>query len=519
MKTGKLIIMLMLAGMVGGASSYWIASKTIKMSEQEIRQTVTNTSTADAHLATYLPPVIQGSNIDFVYAAEKTVNAVVHVKVESTRNVYQSNPLFEFFYGHRDIQPQPVEGYGSGVIISEDGYIITNNHVVDNADAINVTLNDRRTFVARVIGTDPTTDIALIKIEEKGLPCITYGDSDNLRVGEWVLAVGNPLNLTSTVTAGIVSAKARELGIISGEPRPQSPGYGNRSQTPPPGYGNRSQRGQSGATSSMGIESFIQTDAAVNPGNSGGALVNVNGELVGINTAIASRTGTYSGNSFAVPVTIVKKVVSDLMEYGKVQRAFLGVYYKEITEEIANELKMPKIEGVYVSELLPEGAAEKAGIQVGDVILAINGVRLVTSANMKEQLAKYRPNDKIELTILRKNKESNVTVTLRDESGGTELVRKEEESVKLGDLGAEFKELSSNEKSRLGIRNGVRIESLSNGKLRRAEIKEGFVIIKIDRQTVDSEKDIEKAIKNVTGAILVEGIYPNGQRAVYAVML
>ena len=509
--------MLMLAGMVGGVSSYWIASKTIKIPEQEIHQATMPANNSDARLATYLPPVIQGSNIDFVYAAEKTVNAVVHVKVESTNSAYQSNPLLEFFYGYRDVQPRPVEGYGSGVIISSDGYIITNNHVIEDADAINVTLNDRRTFVAKVVGTDPATDIALIKIEEKGLPYIMYGDSDNLRVGEWVLAVGNPLNLTSTVTAGIVSAKARELGIISGEPRSQSPGSRNRPQIP--GYGNRSQRAQSGA-SSMGVESFIQTDAAVNPGNSGGALVNVDGELVGINTAIASRTGAYSGNSFAVPSTIVKKVVSDLMEYGKVQRAYLGVYYSDMTEERANELKMPKIEGIYVEDILPDGAAEKAGIEAGDVILAINGVRLGTSANMKEQLAKYRPNDKIEVTILRKNKENTVKVTLRDESGGTELVSsKDEKSVALKDLGAEFRELSSNERSRLGIRNGVKIESISNGKLRKAGVQEGFVIISIDRETIDSEKDIEKAIKNVTGAILVQGIYPNGQRAAYAVQL
>lgn len=513
MKTNRLVVFFLLAGMVGGVSAYWIAGRIF--GEARVITVTEPVAMPPSRLASYVP-MLQGTNIDFTYAAEKTVHAVVHVKVESTREVSQSNPLYEFFYGYRNLPPQQVEGFGSGVIISDDGYIITNNHVIEDANVIKVTLNDRRTFTARLIGTDPTTDIALIKIDEKGLSVIPYGDSEALMVGEWVLAVGNPMNLTSTVTAGIVSAKARELGIIAPEPSPEESynPYGNRGQNP---FGSRESMRR--PASSLGIESFIQTDAAVNPGNSGGALVNIKGELVGINTAIASRTGSYAGNSFAVPVTIVRKVVSDLIEFGKVQRAYLGVWYQDMTEERSKELNMNKIEGLYVSELIPGGASEKAGIEPGDVLLAVNGVRLGSSAQLKEQIAKYRPNDKIDVTILRKGKEQSVKVTLQDESGGTSLVRREQSAPALSDLGASFRELTQSERSRLNIQKGVAVDQVTGGKFRRAGIQAGFIITSVDRKPVSSYRDIEQAISSASGAVLIQGVYPNGTSAAYALQL
>lgn len=513
MKTNRLLFLLVLAGMVGGVSAFWVTERIYNRAQ--VNTTAERVVYPPAQLANYVP-LLQGTNIDFTYAAEKTVHAVVHVKVESTRSVYQNNPLLEFFYGYRNMPPQPVEGFGSGVIIADDGFIITNHHVIENADAIKVTLNDRRSFTARLIGADPTTDIALIKIDEKGLPVIPYGDSEAIKVGEWVLAVGNPMNLTSTVTAGIVSAKARELGIISPEPAPEdrSDPFGNRGQQP---FGNRDSYRR--PVSSLGIESFIQTDAAVNPGNSGGALVNIKGELVGINTAIASRTGSYAGNSFAVPTTIVRKVVADLMEYGKVQRAYLGVWYQDMTEERSKELKMNKIEGLYVSELIPGGASEKAGVEAGDVILAINGVRLGSSAQLKEQIAKYRPNDKIDVVVLRKGKEQTFKVTLQDESGGTSLVKSDPGKPSLSDLGATFRELSDSERSRFEIKEGMAVEQVTGGKFRKAGIQAGFIITSIDRKPVNSFRDIEQALSGTSGAVLIQGIYPNGMSAAYALQL
>ncbi|KAB2821325.1 MAG: trypsin-like serine protease, partial [Paludibacter sp.] len=304
---------------------------------------------------------------DFTVAAELTVNAVVHVKVKSEVQVSQfggRDQLFEYFFGpqFRQQQPQIREGAGSGVIISEDGYIVTNNHVIDKSKEIEVVLNDKRTYSATVVGADPNTDIALLKIDEKNLPYIIFGNSDSLKVGEWVLAVGNPFNLTSTVTAGIVSAKARNINILN---------------------------------SAMPIESFIQTDAAVNPGNSGGALVNQRGELVGINTAIASRTGSYAGYSFAVPTTIVRKVVDDLKEFGEVQRALLGVVITTVTADVAQDYNLGKIEGVYVDNVSDNGAAKEAGIRSGDVIIAVGNKKVNTNAELQEAVSQYRPGDDV----------------------------------------------------------------------------------------------------------------------------
>ncbi|MDR2938246.1 MAG: trypsin-like peptidase domain-containing protein [Prevotellaceae bacterium] len=345
-------------------------------------------NSADTALRFDLPAVssraaVAGA-VDFTEAAEKSVHAVVHVKTSYEQVQQYFSPL-DFIYGFREYQqPQPVQGAGSGVILTTDGYIVTNNHVIDRAEKITVTLNDRRTFSAKLVGTDPGTDIAVLKIEAQELPFISMGNSDELRLGEWVLAVGNPLNLTSTVTAGIVSAKARNINILS---------------------------------ENFKIESFIQTDAAVNPGNSGGALVNTRGELVGINTAIASNTGTYMGYSFAVPSAIVDKVVKDIVEFGTVQRAVLGVALQEINSEVAQHFSLKEVKGVLVQAVFEGSAAEAAKLRSGDVILKLNEVEVNTVAQLQEQLGKFRPADQISLTVNRGNKISNINVILRNRAG------------------------------------------------------------------------------------------------------
>ncbi len=421
---------------------------------------------------------------DFTYAAEKAIHCVVHVKVKSTQSMYSGsgNPIYDFFYGYRERQV-PREGFGSGVIISADGYIITNNHVIDKADNIEVTLNDKRVFSAKLIGKDPTSDLALLKIDETDLPFLTYGNSEALRVGEWVLAIGNPYNLTSTVTAGIVSAKARQLGIIA-----------NASQ--------------------MGIESFIQTDAAVNPGNSGGALVNTRGELVGINTAIASQTGYYSGNSFAIPVTIVQKVIGDLKEYGYVQRAMLGITIKEITSEFAKEKNLGKIEGIYVDSVLENGAAIAAGIKIGDVITEINNVKINSFSELQEQLSKYRPNDQVNLTIVRDKKTQQILVTLRNIEGNTQILR-EDPSNNI--LGANFEEVTDKDKQNLGITSGVKVKDVGQGRLKSLGVRNGFIITAVNDKPVKSANDIQTVLASVRpkGRVVIDGIYPNGQVTYY----
>lgn len=421
---------------------------------------------------------------DFTFAAEKAIHCVVHIKVKSTQNVYagSGNPFFDFFYGYREKQV-PMENYvGSGVIISADGYIVTNNHVIATADEVEISLNDKRVLPAKIIGTDPTTDLALLKVDETGLPYLAYGNAEALRVGEWVLAVGNPYNLTSTVTAGIVSAKARHLGIIT--------------------------------SSQLGIESFIQTDAAVNPGNSGGALVNTRGELVGINTAIASRTGDYSGNSFAIPVTIVENVIADLKEYGHVQRARLGVNIQEVTSEIVKEKGLGKIEGVYVASTREDGAAAAAGIKEGDVIKAINNVNVNSFSELQEQLSKYRPNDRVEVTIVRDKNIKQIPVTLRNTENNTQILRGDNENLVLG---AKFEEISAGDKQRLRLRAGVRVKDVGEDKLKELGVRNGFIIVSVNDKPVNSAKDIQANINTVKprGQILIRGVYPGGQTVLY----
>jgi len=427
-----------------------------------------------------LPTAEARFTMDFTPAAEASVNAVVHVKTTAMRET-QVNPLYEFFFGPvPDDYERPVMGFGSGVIISKDGYIVTNNHVIDGSDEISVTMNDRREFEAKLVGNDPSTDLALLKIEEKGLPTLKYGNSDDLQLGEWVLAVGNPYNLTSTVTAGIVSAKARNINILR-----------NR----------------------FGIESFIQTDAAVNPGNSGGALVNTRGQLVGINTAIASRTGNYTGYSFAVPVSIVQKVVDDLMEFGEVQRAILGVTIANITSELADEENLDNTKGVYVNDLTENGAAKDAGIKPGDVILSVNGVKVNSVSELQEQVSKYRPKDKVEVDIKRRGNVKQFDVVLRNLQGTTEIVRTNEV---LETLGATFEPVSPQEMRQLGIRNGVKVASVKPGKFMKVGIKEGFVVTSVNKQPVNSINDITSLLNEADGGVIIEGVYEDGSKSYYA---
>lgn len=429
-----------------------------------------------------LPTTGQGELPDLTFAAENSVHAVVHIKVTQKGGYYSSNNIFDYFFGNGPrSQQEPIrQGVGSGVIISPDGYIVTNNHVVDEADEISVVLNDKREFKAKLIGTDPSTDIALVKIDASGLPTLRFSNSDNLKLGEWVLAVGNPFNLTSTVTAGIVSAKSRDIGI-------------NPDQ--------------------MRIESFIQTDAAVNPGNSGGALVNTRGELVGINTAIASQTGSYSGYSFAIPSNIVQKVVSDLKEYGDVQRALLNVNIGDVNADVAKKYNLDKIEGVFIGRVLPGGAAEVAGIQDNDVIISVDNVPVNSTAELQEQIGKHRPGDKVTLVIKRDNKKKPFNVTLRNKHGDTEIVKGDDTPDDI--FGAKFVAVSDRDKAELGIRYGVKISDLANGKFKDAGIKKGFIITQVNKSAVSDVEDLKRIIKNSRGGILVEGIYPNGEVAYY----
>ncbi|MFN7014100.1 MAG: Do family serine endopeptidase, partial [Bacteroidia bacterium] len=425
------------------------------------------------------PAVIPG---DFVEAAEKTVNTVVNIKsiYESMGDQLYYDP-FHFFFGDSPYnRHQQQMATGSGVILTEDGYIVTNNHVIKGAQKIEVTLNNKESYEAKVIGMDPGTDLALLKIDAEKLPYIQYGNSDDVKVGEWVLAVGNPFNLTSTVTAGIVSAKARNINIIGGDPR--------NGQIP--------------------IESFIQTDAAVNPGNSGGARVNTRGELIGINTAIASNTGSYTGYSFAIPVNIVQKVVTDLAEFGEVQRALLGVSIRDIDSKLAKEKNLKELSGVYVAGTTENGSAEEAGIKEGDIITKINNVIVNSIPQLQEQVSRYRPGDKIAVEILRNGSIKTLPVVLKNKKGNTEIVKRSEvikESV--SSLGATFEPIDNEEKERLKINGGAKITSLSTGKLRSAGIKEGFIITKIDKKEIKSPEDIESALYNKKGGVLIEGVY------------
>jgi serine protease Do len=435
---------------------------------------VTIKETAPVKLASY--PASEGNLPDLTYAAESTVNAVVHIMTESVQGGWSSgNPLLDFF-GYRS-EPQVAQGFGSGVILSSDGFIVTNNHVIDDAQKIKVVLNDRREFEARLIGADPATDVALLKIDGTNLPFLTYGNSSDLKLGEWVLAIGNPFNLTSTVTAGIISAKARNIGI-----------NGDRSN----------------------IESFIQTDAAVNPGNSGGALVNQRGELVGINTALASRTGSYAGYSFAIPTTIVRKVVDDLKKYGEVQRALLGVEIRGVDADVAKEFKLEKIEGVYVAGVTENGAAKEAGIKSGDVILEIQGRKVNTNAELQESISQYHPGDMVNITVKRNNSEKLFTVKLRNKLGNTGIVHETNDLY-----GSQFESLKALDKEKFQLDRGIKVTKVGSGKLKDAGLVQGFIITDVNKKPVYDVDDLKRIVTNAKGGILVEGLLPDGSPAYF----
>ncbi len=433
--------------------------------------------------------------LDFTQTAEKVIDAVVHIKSTQTftanrqRNERRLPDPFRDFFGDRfedffgprfqdpgDQQrgPQTRVGAGSGVIINENGYIVTNNHVVAGADDIEVTLHDNRTYKASVIGTDPTTDLALIQIKEKDLPALAFVNSDDVKVGEWVMAVGNPFSLNSTVTAGIVSAKGRNINILKEQ---------------------------------YAIENFIQTDAAINPGNSGGALVNLNGGLVGINTAIASPTGVYSGYGFAVPSNLVSKVVEDLLEYGTVQRGVLGILIRSVDGNFAKEKGLNVIKGVYVDSLLQASAAEEAGLRVGDVILKVNDIEVNTSPELQGIIGRYRPGEEVTLTVSRNGREKALKVTLKSREGGTAVVSKEQISLE-EKLGIELETVDSDIAKKLEIPGGVKVKALKAGIIKKyTDMRESFIITKVDSQPVKTIEELNKYLKGKKGGVLLEGIY------------
>lgn len=425
---------------------------------------------------------------DFTASAEQSVHAVVHVTTKFTTQQTYYDP-FQGFFGGNGLQsvPREQQSSGSGVILTSDGYIVTNYHVIENADNIYVTLNDKRKFEAKLIGTDPNTDLAVIRIDEKDLPFIAYGNSDDVKIGEWVLAVGNPFNLTSTVTAGIVSAKARNINIIS-----------------------------SNGSGAGAVESFIQTDAAVNPGNSGGALVNTDGQLVGINSAIASSTGSYSGYSFAIPVNLVRKVVADLMEFGTVQRGYLGVNIRDVDANLAKDKNLDQLKGVYVEAVVSEGSAEDAGLESGDVITRVGDVEVDNVPELQEQINRFRPGDKVTITYYRGSKEKTATVVLKNKNNSTALLKKDDVANAAESLGATFETLAGEDLKRLNIQNGLRVSKLGAGKLRNAGIREGFIITSVDHKSVSSPDELKKILDSKKGGILIEGVYPNGSKAYYA---
>ena len=448
-------------------------------------------------------PLVEGP-VDLTYAAEKAVPAVVHIKyVQNSKitTVEVEDPFGGFFdpfgfFGNpgngqkqqRQVQTPKREASGSGVIISPDGYIVTNNHVVEGADELTVTLNDNREFSARIIGTDKTTDLALVKVDGKNLPSLPIGDSDKLKIGEWVIAVGNPFNLNSTVTAGIVSAKARSL-------------YAN------------------------GVESFIQTDAAINQGNSGGALVNTQGELVGINAMLYSQTGSYSGYGFAIPTTIMNKVVSDLKKYGTVQRAVLAIQGSDVHRYIdsqkakGNEVDLGTNDGVYIQKVEEGGAGSDAGLEEGDVITAVDGKKVTKMAELQEILANKRPGDQVRITYLHKKSKKEKTVTLKNSQGTTDVVK----TADLDILGANFREITDDQKKQLGINYGLEVIKINTGKLQDEGVAKGFIIQKVNDEPMKTIDDIQKVVKEASTSkdpvLIIQGIYPTGKKKYFAVPL
>lgn len=490
---------------VGGFTAYKLLKKEQQATatfSQVFQQNPNNLQLAGFNAANSQP-------VDLTVAAENSVHAVVHIRATQlgkTQTVQTMPDFFDFFFGdgrgqQRQIQTQPRVGFGSGVIISKDGYIVTNNHVIEKADEITVKLNDDREMKGRIIGTDPTTDLALLKIEGDDFPTLPIGNSDELKVGEWVLAVGNPFNLNSTVTAGIVSAKARSIGSTAAN-------------------------GQA-----ADIQSFIQTDAAINSGNSGGALVNAKGELVGINAMLYSPTGAYSGYGFAIPTSIMTKVVTDLKEYGVVQRAVLGVMCTDLNislmvddndasvKEIKDKAKEIGVkEGLWIREIV-EGGSSAGILKVDDVITAIDGKKIHRFADLQEELAKHRPGDKVKVTVIREKKTQDFTITLKNQQGTTKVMK----DMDIDILGAAFKPISDELRRQLNLGYGLEVTGVQGGKMGEAGIRKGFIIQKVNGKPMKSVEDLEQALKAATQTpeqvLFITGMFPSGTRANYAVNL
>ena len=469
MKRGILIALL--SALAGGLTAYAVVNVMTKPQVQTV-QSVDGAQFRTVSLSHDNWP-------DFTYAAESAVDAVVYVKVVSTQTQQQApSSIFDFFFGFPEGgAPQQRErvGSGSGVIIREDGYIVTNNHVIDGATKIEVTLNKNQTYPATLVGTDPATDVALLKIEASGLPIIPFGDSDKLRLGEWVIAIGSPYDLRSTITAGIVSAKGRSMPNYTGE---------------------------------FKIESFIQTDAAVNPGNSGGALVDKAGNLVGINTAIISQTGSYAGYSFAVPSNIVKKIAYDLMDFGSVKRAVLGISMKPIDDKIADDLKLSSRNGVYISEVSKSGAADKAGVKAGDVLIAIDSTKITTPASVQEAVSRFSPGDTAVLTVIRDGKELSLDVTFKGTSQENGTLS-DDGSVAF--YGSSIKAADEETLAKYGIKGGVQIVELGPGKLMEAGAVEGFIIQYVNDHPVKTPQEVIDIVKKSKRTVFIEGITPSGR--------
>lgn len=475
---GKYFLGAFLMAVAGAFIAIFIYTRLIEKPSYTSGNDTSNIAADDARPLLTSLQEIEGQ-VDFTYAAEQTVHGVVHVRTSTTVSRQYNNPIMEWFYGREYSQPRELKGYGSGVIVSADGYIITNNHVIENAESVTVKLNDNREFKAELIGRDQSTDIALLKIKAENLPYIKYGDSDQLKLGEWVLAVGNPFNLTSTVTAGIVSAKGRDLGILDDNYK---------------------------------IESFIQTDAALNMGNSGGALVNTKGLLVGITAAIISPTQTYAGNSFAIPVNIVKKVVEDIKQFGTVQRAIIGVNVIDVTSELIEEkdLKLDQVKGVYLDGIVAGGSADDAGLKEKDVIIKLNGIKVGSRSEMQEQVGKYRPGDKVDITFIRNGKENTVPVVLKNVDNNINIIKPGEGAGIV--FGARMVPLSREEKSRYRLESGVRVTELNDGRFRDLGMQKGYIIVSVNGKKVNSAADVKEFTNNGQSLTSIAGYQSNGYR-------
>lgn len=470
MKRG--IITILLSAVISGLTAFAVV-KTVTPSNE-------STSTiVQADGSTYRTVNLSQDNYpDFTYAAESAVDAVVYVKVTSVTSSARQTPnsILEFFFGYPgEGQQRERVGSGSGVIIREDGYIVTNNHVIDGADKIEVTLTNNQTYPAVLVGTDPATDVALLKIDASGLPVIPFGDSSKLRLGEWVIAIGSPYDLRSTITAGIVSAKGRSMPNYSGE---------------------------------FKIESFIQTDAAVNPGNSGGALVDKAGNLVGINTAIISQTGSYAGYSFAVPSNIVKKIVYDLIDFGSVKRALLGITMQPVDEKIAKEMKLSSLNGVYIYEVSKNGAADKAGIKAGDVLVAIDSVKVTDGASVQEAVSRFSPGEKAIVTVIRDGKEKQFEVTFQGTASENGTVS-EDGSVAF--YGSSIRKAPEDVLRKFGLKEGVEIVDLGPGKMKDAGASQGFIILYVNNKAVKTPEDVIEIVKKSDRAVFIEGVTASGR--------